>query len=54
MHWTRQGYVISDDPARHDVDAIHRFLEAEIYRAFVGKPFNPDSLVRSIKGALGG
>jgi GNAT superfamily N-acetyltransferase len=33
MHWSHQGYVISDDPARLDVDAIHRFLSEQSYWA---------------------
>ena len=32
MEWTQQdGYVVSDDPARLDVGAVHRFLSEEAY-----------------------
>ncbi|MDX6611343.1 MAG: hypothetical protein QOD75_529, partial [Blastocatellia bacterium] len=31
--WQRDDYVISDDPARLDIAAIHRFLSTETYWA---------------------
>ena len=33
MEWRRGDYVISDDPARLDVEAIHRYLHDESYWA---------------------
>jgi GNAT superfamily N-acetyltransferase len=35
--WKRDGYVVSDDAARLDVDLIHRFLAEESYWA-EGRP----------------
>ncbi len=49
MEWTRQGYTISDDPARVDVDAVHRYLSEEAYWAR-GVPH--DVVTRSIAGSL--
>jgi GNAT superfamily N-acetyltransferase len=49
MEWTRDGYTISDDPARVDVDAVHRYLSEESYWA----PGVPRDIVeRSIAGSL--
>ena len=49
MEWTRDGYTISDDPARVDVDAVHRYLSEESYWA----PGVPREVVeRSIKWSL--
>jgi GNAT superfamily N-acetyltransferase len=49
MEWTRDGYTISDDPARVDVDAVHRYLSEESYWA----PGIPrDVVARSIAGSL--
>jgi GNAT superfamily N-acetyltransferase len=32
MEWTRpDGYVVSDDPARVDLDVVHRYLSEEAY-----------------------
>ena len=32
MEWTHpDGYVVSDDPARLDVDVVHRYLSEEAY-----------------------
>jgi GNAT superfamily N-acetyltransferase len=33
MEWRRDGYEISDDPSRLDLDAVHRFLAGESYWA---------------------
>jgi GNAT superfamily N-acetyltransferase len=33
MEWTHDGYTISDDRSRLDVDAIHRYLSEESYWA---------------------
>ena len=49
MEWTRDGYTISDDPARVDVDAVHRYLSEESYWA-PGVP--RDVVERSIAGSL--
>jgi GNAT superfamily N-acetyltransferase len=49
MEWTRDGYTISDDPARVDVDAVHRYLHDESYWAR-GVP--RDVVERSIAGSL--
>jgi GNAT superfamily N-acetyltransferase len=49
MEWQRDGYTISDDPARVDVDAVHRYLSEESYWA----PGIPRDVVeRSIAGSL--
>ena len=49
MEWHRDGYTISDDPARVDVDAVHRYLSEESYWA----PGVPREVVeRSIKWSL--
>ena len=49
MEWTRDGYTISDDPDRVDVDAVHRYLSEESYWA-AGVP--RDVVERSIAGSL--
>ena len=49
MEWTRDGYTISDDPARVDVDAVHRYLHEESYWAR-GVP--REVVERSIAGSL--
>ena len=49
MEWTRDGYTISDDPARVDVDAVHRYLHDESYWAR-GVP--REVVARSIAGSL--
>ena len=49
MEWTRDGYTISDDPARVDVDAVHRYLHDESYWAR-GVP--REVVERSIAGSL--
>jgi GNAT superfamily N-acetyltransferase len=49
MEWTRDGYTISDDPARVDVDAVHRYLSEESYWAR-GVP--REVVERSIAGSL--
>jgi GNAT superfamily N-acetyltransferase len=49
MEWTRNGYVISDDPGRVDVEAVHRYLCDESYWAR-GRPL--EIVRRSIAGSL--
>jgi GNAT superfamily N-acetyltransferase len=49
MEWTRDGYTVSDDPARVDVDAVHRYLTEESYWA-PGVP--RDVVARSIENSL--
>ena len=49
MEWTRDGYTISDDPARVDADAVYRYLHDESYWAR-GVP--RDVVERSIAGSL--
>lgn len=49
MEWTRDGYTISDDPARVDVAAVHRYLTEESYWAR-GVP--RDVVERSVAGSL--
>jgi GNAT superfamily N-acetyltransferase len=49
MEWTRDRYTISDDPARVDVDSVHRYLSRESYWAR-GVP--RDVVERSIAGSL--
>ena len=49
MEWTRDGYTISDDPARVDVDAVQRYLSQESYWA-PGVP--RDVVERSIAWSL--
>jgi GNAT superfamily N-acetyltransferase len=49
MEWTRDGYTISDDPARLDVGTVHRYLSEESYWAR-GVP--RDVVERSIAGSL--
>jgi GNAT superfamily N-acetyltransferase len=49
MEWRRGEYVISDDPARLDVDAIHDFLSNHAYWS----PGVPIEVVRrAISGSL--
>src|SRR3954463_13585235 len=49
MEWQRDGYTISDDPARVDVDAVHRYLSEESYWA-PGVP--RDVVAKSIEWSL--
>jgi GNAT superfamily N-acetyltransferase len=49
MEWTRDGYTISDDPARVDVGAVHAYLSREAYWAR-GRPV--DVVRRSLAGSL--
>jgi GNAT superfamily N-acetyltransferase len=49
MKWTQDGYTISDDPDRVDVDAVHRYLSQESYWA-PGVP--RDVVERSIAWSL--
>jgi GNAT superfamily N-acetyltransferase len=49
MEWTRNGYTISDDPERVDVETVHRYLSEESYWAR-GRPL--DVVRRSIEGSL--
>jgi GNAT superfamily N-acetyltransferase len=49
MEWSRSPYVISTDPARIDVDAVHRYLSNESYWA---KGIPRDRVERSIAGSL--
>jgi len=46
--WMRDGYVISTDPARLDVDVIHRFLTESYWAAGVPR----DVVKRSIEQSL--
>ncbi|MBA3435787.1 MAG: hypothetical protein H0U11_04800 [Chloroflexi bacterium] len=45
----REGYLVSDDPARLDLDLIHRLLADESYRA-EGRP--RDVVQRSIANSI--
>ena len=47
--WRREGYLVSDDPARLDLDLIHRFLADESDRA-EGRP--RDVVQRSIANSI--
>ena len=49
MDWIRDGYTISDDPARVDVEAVHRYLSEESYWAR-GVP--RDVVERSVAGSI--
>ena len=49
MEWTRDGYTISDDPGRVDVDAVHRYLSFQSYWA---RGRSLDVVRRSIAGSL--
>jgi GNAT superfamily N-acetyltransferase len=49
VEWRRDGYTISDDPDRVDVDVVHRYLSEESYWA-PGVP--RDVVERSIRGSL--
>lgn len=49
MEWTRDGYTISDDPSRVELDAVHAYLSRESYWAR-GVP--RDVVERSIAGSL--
>jgi GNAT superfamily N-acetyltransferase len=46
--WQRDGYVISTDPARLDVDAIHAYLTRSYWAAGIPRPL----VARSIQGSL--
>jgi GNAT superfamily N-acetyltransferase len=48
MEWQRDGYTISDDPARLDIDAIHDFLVTAYWSRGVPR----DVVERSIDGSL--
>jgi GNAT superfamily N-acetyltransferase len=48
VEWQRDGYVISDDPSRLDVDAIHGFLAASYWANGIPR----DVVERSIAGSL--
>jgi hypothetical protein len=47
--WRRDGFVLSTDPARVDVDTVHRFLSEESYWA---KGIPREVVERSIAGSL--
>jgi GNAT superfamily N-acetyltransferase len=49
VEWHRDGYTISTDPARLDLDAIHRYLSQEAYWS-LGIP--RETMERSFAGAL--
>jgi GNAT superfamily N-acetyltransferase len=49
MEWQRDGYTVSDDPERVDVDAVHRYLSEESYWA---RGIPHDVVTRSIAGSL--
>ena len=49
MDWTRDGYTVSDDPARVDLAAVHRYLSEESYWS-PGVPL--EVVERSIRGSL--
>ncbi len=46
--WSREGFEISDDPARLDVDAVHAFLT----RAYWARGISRERVQRSIAGSL--
>ena len=48
MEWQRDGYIISDDPSRLDVDVIHGFLAASYWASGIPR----DVVERSIAGSL--
>ena len=48
MDWQRDGYTISDDPARLDVDVIHGFLATAYWSSGIPR----DVVERSIAGSL--
>ncbi len=48
MEWTRDGYVISDDPARLDVDAIWAFLRESYWSPGVAR----ETVAAAIDGSL--
>ena len=41
MEWRKGDYVISDDPARLDVAAVHKFLTNDAYWEYAAKA-SPD------------
>jgi Predicted acyltransferase len=47
--WRRDGYVLSNDPARVDVETVHRFLSEQSYWA---KGIPREVVERSIAGSL--
>ena len=49
MEWNRPLYTVSTDPARLDVDLIHRFLSQEAFWA-LGRP--REVVERSIENSL--
>ena len=49
MVWRRDGYEISDDPARLDLDVIHRFLSEDAYWS---PGVERDVVERSIAGSV--
>jgi GNAT superfamily N-acetyltransferase len=49
VEWHRGDYVISTDPARLDLDAIHRYLHQEAYWA---KGIPRETMERSFEGSL--
>ena len=49
MEWTRGEYVISDDSARLDIPAVHRFLSEEAYWS-PGVPL--DVVRRAVAGSV--
>ena len=49
MEWQRGEYLISSDPARMDIDSVHRFLSDEAYWS----PGVPEDVVRrAIAGSI--
>jgi GNAT superfamily N-acetyltransferase len=48
MEWQRDGYTISDDPARLDVDVIHGFLTTAYWCMGIPR----DVVERAIEGSL--
>jgi len=49
QHWTREGYEITTDRARIDIDVVHRYLGVESYWA---KDIPRDVLERSIRNSM--
>jgi GNAT superfamily N-acetyltransferase len=45
---THAGYEISDDPARHDVDAVHAYLTRSYWAAGIPR----DTVARALAGSL--
>lgn len=49
MEWQRGEYLISSDPARMDIDSVHRFLSDEAYWS----PGVPEDVVRrAVAGSI--